>query len=317
MSQISGGAAYPIYAPLLLDDPPVAQSLRSQTKVAEALSCYDRINLAIVPIGSWDPPQSQLYDRITPQERRELLDAGARAEASTVLLSRSGEILTPPLTRRMIGITGEQLRRIPEVVAVAGGVDKADGVGVALRAGFVTTLITNASVAHSLLKQDRAALTSQSSSAPDRQGRLDELIAGRECRHKVVPPVVEETSDRGQRCLGSVDIDEQEMGLGRPGRCVGGGVALRHLLIELARRAGDDIRPAADLTDLEVVFMAGEDEAHVGVVEERLEPIPHLLIVLVVRSRGVDGMVGVRDQPAIPPPVEGRSQPPLVFCAWK
>jgi DNA-binding transcriptional regulator LsrR (DeoR family) len=42
----------------------------------------------------------------------------------------------------MIGITGEQLRRVPEVVAVAGG-DKADAVGVALRAGFVTTLITN------------------------------------------------------------------------------------------------------------------------------------------------------------------------------
>jgi DNA-binding transcriptional regulator LsrR (DeoR family) len=62
----------------------------------------------------------------------------------------------------MIGITGEQLRRIPEVVAVAGGVDKADAVGVVLRTGFVTTLITNASVAQQLLKQDRGdALTSQ------------------------------------------------------------------------------------------------------------------------------------------------------------
>jgi DNA-binding transcriptional regulator LsrR (DeoR family) len=158
MSQISGGAAYPIYAPLLLDDPAAAQSLRSQATVAEALSCYDRINLAIVPIGSWDPPQSQLYDSITPQERRELLDAGVRADTSTVLLSRSGEVLTPPLSQRMIGITGEQLRRIPEVVAVAGGVDKADAVGVVLRAGFVTTLITNASVARQLLEQDSGRL---------------------------------------------------------------------------------------------------------------------------------------------------------------
>jgi DNA-binding transcriptional regulator LsrR (DeoR family) len=58
----------------------------------------------------------------------------------------------------MIGITGEQLRRIPEVVAVAGGVDKAKAVGVVLRAGFVTTLITNASVAQQLLKQDSGRL---------------------------------------------------------------------------------------------------------------------------------------------------------------
>ena len=167
MSQISGGAAYPIYAPLLLDDAAAAQSLRSQVKVAEPLSWYDRIDLAIIPIGSWDPPQSQLYDSITPDERRELVDTGVRADTSTVLLGRSGEILTPALSQRMIGITGEQLRRIPEVVAVAGGVDKADAVGVVVRAGFVTTLITNASVAEQLLKRDPATtLTSQSSSAP-------------------------------------------------------------------------------------------------------------------------------------------------------
>jgi Putative sugar-binding domain len=56
--------------------------------------------------------------------------------------------------------TTEQLRRIPEVLAVAGGVDKADAVSVVLHAGFVTTLITKASVAQQLLKQDRgAALT--------------------------------------------------------------------------------------------------------------------------------------------------------------
>jgi DNA-binding transcriptional regulator LsrR (DeoR family) len=76
---------------------------------------------------------SLLVRSITPPERRELLDAGVRADTSTVLLSRSGEILTPPLSQRMIGITGEQLRRIPEVDAVAGGADKADAVGVVLR----------------------------------------------------------------------------------------------------------------------------------------------------------------------------------------
>jgi DNA-binding transcriptional regulator LsrR (DeoR family) len=162
MSQISGGRDYPMYAPFLLDDPATAKSVRSEAHVAQAVSWYDRIKIAIVPIGSWVPPQSQLYDSITPQERRELLDAGVRADISTVLLSRSGEILTPPLSQRLIGITGKQLRNIPEVVAVAGGVDKADAVGVALRAGFVTTLITNASVAQELLKQERGnALTSR------------------------------------------------------------------------------------------------------------------------------------------------------------
>jgi DNA-binding transcriptional regulator LsrR (DeoR family) len=61
--------------------------------------------------------------------------------------------VTTPLSQHMIGITGEQLRRGP-------GVDKADAVGVVLRA--VTTLITNASVAEQLLTQDpEAAPTTQ------------------------------------------------------------------------------------------------------------------------------------------------------------
>jgi DNA-binding transcriptional regulator LsrR (DeoR family) len=69
------------------------------------------------------------------------------------MLTGDGEIMTTPISQRMIGITGEQLRRIPEVVAVAGGLVKANAVSVVLKAGFVTTLITNASVAQRLLIQ--------------------------------------------------------------------------------------------------------------------------------------------------------------------
>src|SRR5829696_8245580 len=139
---------------------------------------------------------------------------------------------------------------------------------------------------------------------PHPQGWLDKLIAWRECGHQVDASVVKETRYRRDRCLRSIDIDEQKMGLSAPGRCVGVSEALRHLLIDLACRTGDDISPTADLADLEVVFMTGEDKAHVGGVEERLERVPHFLIVLVVRSRRIDGMVGVRDQPAIRPPTE-------------
>jgi DNA-binding transcriptional regulator LsrR (DeoR family) len=68
------------------------------------------------------------------------------------MLTETGDVLTTPLSERMIGISGDQLRRIPEVIAVAGGHDKVNAVEVALRAGFVTTLITNSTVAHALLE---------------------------------------------------------------------------------------------------------------------------------------------------------------------
>src|SRR5918997_1187639 len=103
------------------------------------------------------------------------------------------------------------------------------------------------------------------------------------------------------------------MSLSRPGRGVSVREALRHPLVELAGSAGDDVRPTADLTDLEVVFMAGEDEAHAGAVEHRLQRLAHLLVVLVIGSGRIDRMVRVRDEPAIPVPAERRTQPLLVL----
>lgn len=156
MSELARGPAYPIYAPLLLDDADAAHALRTQARVAEALSRYDEVTIALVPIGSWNPPFSQLYDVLTPAEREELISADVRADTSTVLLTGEGEIYTPALSRRMIGVSGEQLLRIPEKIAVAGGVEKAEAIRVAIRAGMVTTLVTNRTVADRLLASAEA-----------------------------------------------------------------------------------------------------------------------------------------------------------------
>lgn len=151
MSEISRGDAYPIYAPLVVDDPAVATSLRGKPQVAAALELYEKVTIAVIPVGSWDPPSSGLYSSLERDERDELTAAGVRVDTSTVLLAEDGTIVTTALNDRMIGITGEQLSSIPEVIVVAGGAVKAKAVRIALRTGFVTTLVTNATVAGQLL----------------------------------------------------------------------------------------------------------------------------------------------------------------------
>jgi DNA-binding transcriptional regulator LsrR (DeoR family) len=51
----ANGPAFPIYAPMVLDDPATARALRRQAPVADAVSWYDRVSVASVPIGSWSP----------------------------------------------------------------------------------------------------------------------------------------------------------------------------------------------------------------------------------------------------------------------
>ena len=55
------------------------------------------------------------------------------------------------LTERLVSISAEQLRAIPEVIGVPYGVDKAPAVLAALRSGVVTSLVTHSSLALALL----------------------------------------------------------------------------------------------------------------------------------------------------------------------
>lgn len=55
------------------------------------------------------------------------------------------------LDDRIIGAGADDLRRIPQVIVVGGGVRKARAILAALRSGLVTTLVTDDAVARSLL----------------------------------------------------------------------------------------------------------------------------------------------------------------------
>ena len=64
-------------------------------------------------------------------------------------------VVAPDFAERTIAVTAAQLRRVPEVIAVAGGRNKALAVRAVLRAGLVTSLVTDVSVGRALLEDGR------------------------------------------------------------------------------------------------------------------------------------------------------------------
>lgn len=151
VAAVSGGRAYPIYAPLVVDTPETADAIRRQPQVAEAFRLFDRLTKAVVAIGSWDPPDSQLRNGVDEFEREAMRSLGVRAEVCSTLVDDDGHAVAAELTVRQIAIGGDQLRRIPEVIAVAGGRAKAAAIRAVLIGGYVTSLVTDASVAQVLL----------------------------------------------------------------------------------------------------------------------------------------------------------------------
>jgi len=153
LAGVSQGTAYPLYAPLLLPDATTAEGLRKQPGIASTIEMFDRTTIGVVAVGSWDPPNSQLRVAFSLAEQRHMKEQGVRAEVCGVLLDDVGNPLLPEVSERTIAIGGEQLRRIPTVIAVAGGLSKANAIHSVLLGRYATSLVTDIAVARDLLQR--------------------------------------------------------------------------------------------------------------------------------------------------------------------
>jgi DNA-binding transcriptional regulator LsrR (DeoR family) len=150
-ARISGGPAYFFYAPFILADPTTARAMRRHAEVARAFDQVPSVTKAVVGIGMWEPGQSTVHDAVPPAEQRALRELGVRAEVSGVLIDVDGAPVSAPLTSRMIGVSADQLRQVPEVLAIAYGTVKAPAVHAALSGGLVHSLITHRTLAEVLV----------------------------------------------------------------------------------------------------------------------------------------------------------------------
>jgi DNA-binding transcriptional regulator LsrR (DeoR family) len=153
VASASGGPAHVFYAPFTVPDAATAVALRQQPEVARAFAQLPRVTKAVAGLGLWGPGQSTLYDASTEADRRALTRLGVCADISGVFLSEDGDPVRTELSDRMIGITAEQMRAIPEVVVIPYGTAKLPAVRAGLASGLIGGLVTHTSLAHALLEE--------------------------------------------------------------------------------------------------------------------------------------------------------------------
>jgi DNA-binding transcriptional regulator LsrR (DeoR family) len=151
VARISGGPASFFYAPMILPDAATARALRTHPEIARATSRYPDLTKAVVGLGAWEAGQSTVADAVSDRERREQFELGVRAETCGIQLDTHGNAVRTTLTERLIGIEAEQLRAVPEVIALVYGTPKAGAVEAAVRGGLATSLVTHAALASELL----------------------------------------------------------------------------------------------------------------------------------------------------------------------
>lgn len=169
IARVSGGNAYSIFAPLLVQDRATASALRGDPVIQETLRRFGGVTKAVVAIGSWNPPDSQLYNNArSVGVLDDLLALNVQAEVAATLLDREGREIDS-VVDRSIAISSEQLRAIPDVIGLAGGTLKATAVRSVIDSGLINSLVTDTGLAERLLSQDAIP----NSSPPGSPGRSE------------------------------------------------------------------------------------------------------------------------------------------------
>ncbi len=153
VASASGGVAHCFYAPLTVADAVTARALRLLPEVVRAFDQLPLVTKAVAGVGLWEAGQSTLYDTAPEHDRRALRDLGVCADISGVFVAADGTPVPTELAERMIAISAEQMRAIPEVVVIPYGSRKATAVRAALRSGLVSGIVTHTSLARAVLDE--------------------------------------------------------------------------------------------------------------------------------------------------------------------
>jgi DNA-binding transcriptional regulator LsrR (DeoR family) len=155
VAHVAGGTAYPLYAPLVADDDKSAAAFSRQPAIAECLRRADDVDLAVISVGAWTPEGSAVHSLLASDEADRIAQEGGCGDVSGHVFDKDGNMIAPGLSDRIIGISADRLRSLPDTIATSYGQHRATATIAAVRAGFVHTLIVDEPLAQAILQQVR------------------------------------------------------------------------------------------------------------------------------------------------------------------
>ena len=151
MARVSGGPAFPIYSPMVLPDPTTVEALTGQSGIREAVAKWPDVTVALVAIGAWHAGLSTVWAAVDADTRKEVAAAGGVGEIAARVFDTAGEPSLTSLDERVLGISLEGLRAVPDVIGLAFDARRARAVAAALTGRLIDTLVCDAALAHGVL----------------------------------------------------------------------------------------------------------------------------------------------------------------------
>lgn len=146
-----------LHAPLIIEDERGRNALLQERTIRETLLRAEKVNIALVGIGSTNPELYSLLRAgyIDEKGLEKIRAAGAVGDICAQHYSASGEWIDFEINHRVIGISLDTLSKIETVIGVAGGEEKATTILAALRGQYVNVLITDDQAAYEILALEK------------------------------------------------------------------------------------------------------------------------------------------------------------------
>jgi lsr operon transcriptional repressor len=145
-----------IPSPIMASTPSLAAALRAEPTIQQVLRQACSVEQALVGVGTPTADATIVHlGYLNPADVRGLRERGVVGDILGQFFNADGDVVDLPIHDRRIGIELSDLRQIPKVVGVAGGLHKAEAILGALHGGFLDVLVTNELVAIRLLELER------------------------------------------------------------------------------------------------------------------------------------------------------------------
>ena len=145
--------ARPLLAPIYVQDEATALGLANEPGIRDALDLARKASIVIFSLGAMHEDTTMFkLGHLTSEEKEFLADHGAVGDIACRWIDQNGAPVELPPSINPIGISLEDIKKIPRRLAVAGGAFKQEVVLAGLRGGFFTILVTDERTAASLLE---------------------------------------------------------------------------------------------------------------------------------------------------------------------
>lgn len=138
--------------PAIVSDRALAKQLRSDRGVRQTIELARTADTAVFSLGALSPASVLLQSgSISDDEQVALQRAGAVGDILGHYVDQAGRIVDLELDSRTIGVDLGDIASIRNAIAIGVGLDKTDITRAALRSGLCTILVTESSIAESVL----------------------------------------------------------------------------------------------------------------------------------------------------------------------